>query len=103
MTAKRYAIYEVGQPFPFRLIGDNAWDVREAELRRILELWVSELEPCVMYDVSGRLLGLGVDVPVGVESPVVIPVSNDYKQWEQELFILWNDTPYDRKLTTRPR
>lgn len=49
----------------------------EAEVRRMLLKWVSELEPVLLYRRE-RLVGLGIKgVPDGVEQPVVIRAWED--------------------------
>lgn len=45
----------------------------EAELRRMLGEWVSGLEPCILLDDHGHMVGLTIaGVPEGVRAPVVV-------------------------------
>jgi hypothetical protein len=51
----------------------------DAEFRRMLGLWVSELEPSAIYDQGGRLLGLSA---VGHGRRIYVPA---LEPWEWRL------------------
>jgi hypothetical protein len=44
----------------------------EAEIRRLMGLWVSELDPVLCYGPGNELLGLGISTPIGAQACVVV-------------------------------
>jgi hypothetical protein len=45
---------------------------RENEVRRMLECWVSGLDPALAYQ-NGNLIGLTIaNLPLGVKAPIVV-------------------------------
>lgn len=52
-------------------------NAREAELKRMLGLWVSELEPVAVYlQETGQLIGLTcADIPMGAWAPIAVRAS----------------------------
>lgn len=53
---------------------DEYFSAMNDDVRRMLGLWVSELEPALVYTKRGDLVGLTIaDLPIGSETFIVIP------------------------------
>lgn len=44
----------------------------EAELRRLLGMWVSELEPVMYFNREGRFVGIGFGVELGQSAEITL-------------------------------